>query len=196
MKKRVPDAAKRQFLKMGLAMSSVWLFDMTGATEAEASPAPFNGDYTAETVKFSSAGVEVVGLLFVPKGNKFKRPAIVLLGPFGFVKEQAPAQYATHLAEAGFVTLIFDPRFSGESAGMPRRHESPSAKIADVHAAIDSLALRPEVDANRIGALGICQGSSEMLAVATQALRIKALSLVSGQYIYPKNIDGFSAVAA
>ena len=80
---------------------------------------PLTSDYTTEHVRFQSAGTEVVGLLFLPKGSTDSRPAIPILGPFGFVKEQAPAQYAARLADAGFVTLIFDPRFSGESGGDP-----------------------------------------------------------------------------
>ena len=130
-------------------------------------------------------------MLFLPAGNAGRKPAIVLLGPFGFVKEQSPAQYASRLADAGYVALAFDPRFSGESGGTPRRYESPTAKIADVKAALDYVAGLDQVDAKRIGVLGVCQGSSEMIAVAAEDPRVKSLVAVSGQYLYPENLDGF-----
>lgn len=147
--------------------------------------------HSVEKIHFSSGGETIVGLLCLPEGSSVKRPGVVLLGPFGFVKEQSPAEYATRLANAGFVALIFDPRCSGESGGTPRRHESPSSKIADVHAAIGYLSARAEVDAARIGALGVCQGCSEMIGLAAAEPRIKALVLVSGQYLYTENLAKF-----
>lgn len=147
--------------------------------------------HTIERINFTSVGEPLVGLLCLPAGRAGRRPGVVLLGPFGYVKEQSPAEYATRLANAGFVALIFDPRCSGESGGQPRRHESPANKIADARAAIDYLARRPEVDAGRLGALGICQGCSEMIAVAATESRIKALALISGQYLYRQNIEKF-----
>lgn len=150
-----------------------------------------NGAYQFKQVNFLSHGVNIVGTLFSPSGKPNQKPAVVILGPFGSIKEQSPLQYATRLARDGYVTLIFDPRHSGESGGEPRRLESPSAKIQDVKAAIDFIEKQPDVDAKRIALLGICQGTSEMLAVASNESRVKALTLVSGQYIYPENIDGF-----
>lgn len=148
---------------------------------------------TVERVQFESGGDEVVGLLFKPVGVIGALPAVIILGPFGFVKEQSPVQYATRLAHAGFVTLIFDPRHSGESGGSPRRHESPASKIEDAGAAISWLAERKEVDRMRMAALGICQGCSEMIAVSAAEPRIGALALVSGQYLYRENIEKFFA---
>lgn len=158
-------------------------------TRAERGPSGSRG-YRVEKVTFPSSGVPVVGLLFVPDGTG-PAPAIVTLGPFGFVKEQAPMQYATRLAREGFVVLIFDPRHSGESGGEPRRLESPTAKVRDVGAAVAWLATRPEVDPRRIGALGICQGASEMIAAAADNPAIRAVALVSGQYLYRENLLGF-----
>ena len=158
-------------------------------TISKSGPSGSHG-YRIERVTFASAGVPVVGLLFVPDGAE-RAPGVVALGPFGFVKEQAPMQYATRLAREGFVVLIFDPRYSGESGGEPRRLESPSAKIEDVRNAIRWLARRPEVDPARIGALGICQGASEMIAVAADDPAIRAVALVSGQYLYRENLLGF-----
>lgn len=150
-------------------------------------------DFTVDRVQFNSADDQIVGLLFKPAGVERALPGVVVLGPFGFVKEQSPAQYATRLAQAGFATLIFDPRHSGESGGLPRRFESPASKINDAGAAISWLAQRPEVDRTRIGALGVCQGCSEMIAVTASDPRIKALALVSGQYLYRQNIEKFFA---
>lgn len=147
--------------------------------------------HAVERIEFTSSGETLVGLLCLPAGAPTSRPGVVVLGPFGFIKEQSPAEYAMRLAEAGFVALIFDPRCSGESSGTPRRHESPASKIADARAAIDYLARRPEVDAARLGALGICQGCSEMIAAAVAEPRIKALALVSGQYLYTENLEKF-----
>lgn len=151
------------------------------------------GAYRSDRVQFQSEGVDVVGLLYTPMSTQENKqyPGVVILGPFGSIKEQSPMEYATRLAREGFVTLIFDPRNSGESGGEPRRFESIPTKIADVKAAIDFLEKQPQVDAKRLAGLGICQGSTEMLAVASNEPRLKVLSTVSGQYIYPKNIDGF-----
>lgn len=152
-----------------------------------------SGGYEVRQVNFISHGSNIVGTLFSPSGQPTQKPAVVILGPFGSIKEQSPLQYATRLAREGYVTLIFDPRYSGESGGEPRRLESPNAKIQDVQAAIDFIEKQPEVDAKRLALLGICQGTSEMLAVASNESRVKVLTLVSGQYIYPANIDGFFA---
>ena len=99
--------------------------------------------------------------------------------------------YASRLARDGFAVLVFDPRYSGESGGLPRRLESPSAKIEDARAALQWIAARPEVDSRRMGVLGICQGASEMIAVAAADDRVRAAALVSGQYLYRENLLGF-----
>ena len=142
-----------------------------------------HGNYRVEKVSFYSAGVKLAGRLYLPAQLGKAVPALPMLGPFCFVKEQAPIEYATRLAYEGFATLIFDPRTHGESEGTPRRYEKPTNKIADVQAAIDYLLTRPEVDTAQIFPLGICQGSSEMLAVAGQDARIRGLITVSGQYL-------------
>ena len=158
-------------------------------TTSKPGPSGSHG-YHAERITFDSEGVPIIGLLFVPDGAG-RAPGVVTLGPFGFVKEQAPVQYATRLAREGYVVLIFDPRHSGESGGEPRRLESPALKIQDVRAAVRWLVSRPEVDPDRIGALGICQGASEMIAAASDDPAIRAVSLVSGQYLYRENLLGF-----
>ena len=147
--------------------------------------------YRVDRITLLSEGVALVGLLFLPNVAAGRVPGVVVLGPFGFVKEQAPMQYATRLAREGFAVLIFDPRHSGESGGEPRRLESPAAKIADARAAVRWLAARPEIDPGRIGALGICQGATAMIAAASDDPAIRAVALVSGQYLYRDNLLGF-----
>ncbi len=189
-----PYSSRRRVLKAGAVIVCGVLLGEKNVTEASMQRTNIGLNihgYKTKSVRFPSNGVELVGTLFLPLVNAGNLPAITILGPFGFVKEQAPAQYASRLAENGFAVLIFDPRFSGESGGTPRRHESPSAKITDVRASLDYLITRSEVDGDRLGVLGICQGSSEMIAVAAQDRRVKTLVTVSGQYIYPKNIDSF-----
>ena len=148
--------------------------------------------YSVKTIHFQSRGEAIAGLLFRPTRSD-PAPGIVVLGPFGFVKEQAPMQYATRLARDGYAVLIFDPRYSGESEGTPRRLESPSAKIIDTISALDWLTAQPGVDRARLAALGVCQGASEMIAVTAADKRVRALALVSGQYLYRENLQGFFA---
>ncbi|HTL89626.1 MAG TPA: alpha/beta hydrolase [Leptolyngbya sp.] len=165
--------------------SSDILFSLRLSTGKKAqSPTVRNRGYSVQTVKFNSQGVEIVGRLFVPAGLQAeKAPAIPIIGPVAFVKEQSPLHYATRLASEGFVTLIFDPRTHGESGGEPRRYESGKAKVQDIEAAIDFLVAQETVDANRIFALGVCQGVNWMIEAATQDRRIKALSIVAGHYL-------------
>jgi len=190
------DPARRRLLGASVMMGTAFAFGIGPVAAANTQNGRDNNSmrtHTVERIQFSSGGETLVGLLCAPAGAPAARAAVVLLGPFGFVKEQSPAQYATRLADAGFVALIFDPRCSGESGGSPRRHEDPLDKIDDAKAAIAWLARRPEVDPARIGALGVCQGCSEMIAVAADEARVKALVLVSGQYLYAENLRKFFA---
>lgn len=150
--------------------------------------------YVVENITFLSKGSTIVGRLFIP--DSFKegsniRPAITILGPFGNVKEHSPLQYGTRLAKEGYIVLIYDPRYSGESEGMPRRYESPSAKIEDIRCSVDFLETRKEINKNLIIGLAVCQGASEMLAAAAEDSRIKVIVLVSGQYLYPEIVSEF-----
>lgn len=138
-----------------------------------------------ERVTFSSQGVPVVGNLFLPTGAA-RRPAVVVIGPVGFVKEQAPLQYALRLQREGYVVLIFDPRFHGESGGEPRRFESGAEKVKDIGAALDYLAGRPEADAARLHVLGVCQGANWAIEAAVAEPRIAGIALVAGHYLTPE----------
>lgn len=134
-----------------------------------------------QKVTFGSQGEQLVGNIYAPESDE-RLPAVVLLGPMTFQKEQVPTEYAKRLAALGFVALVFDPRYRGESGGEPRCWENPQAKVEDVKSAVDFLAAHPQVDANRIVALAICQGSSEMLPAAAEDERILALATVAGHY--------------
>lgn len=104
---------------------------------------------------------------------------MAVAGPFGAVKEQSSGLYAQTLAERGFVTLAFDPSYTGESGGEPRNIASPDINTEDFSAAVDFLGLQPSVDRNRIGALGICGHSGMALTAATSDSRIKAVATAS-----------------
>lgn len=141
--------------------------------------------YTVERVVYRSEDTEVVGNLFTPPTSG-RKPAIIVIGPVGFVKEQAPIQYASRLVRDGYTTLIFDPRHHGESGGEPRRHESGAAKVEDLRASIDFLAAREDVDPERIFVLSICQGVNWGIEIATRDPRVKALAVVAGHYLTPE----------
>ena len=101
-------------------------------------------------------GIMLAADLYVPKEAKGGLAAIAVSGPFGAVKEQASGLYAQHLAEEGFLTIAFDPSFTGESGGEPRYSSSMDINTEDFCAAVDYLSCRDDVDAGRIGILGIC----------------------------------------
>lgn len=119
-------------------------------------------------------GVTLVADMYMPKERKGPMPAIAVSGPFGAVKEQSSGLYAQQLAEHGFLTIAFDPSFTGESGGMPRRVASPDINSEDFSAAVDFLSVHPEVDAERIGVLGICGWGGIAIQAATNDPRIKA----------------------
>lgn len=120
-------------------------------------------------------GIELVGDLYEPKNKQtIKMQAIAISGPFGAVKEQSSGLYAQTLAERGFVTLAFDPSFTGESGGTARNVASPDINTDDFSAAVDYLTTLPEVDENKIGIIGICGWGGFALNAAAQDTRIKA----------------------
>ncbi|MBF7956667.1 alpha/beta hydrolase [Rahnella victoriana] len=122
-------------------------------------------------------GITLVGDLYIPKKRgDSKLAAIALSGPFGAVKEQSSGLYAQTLAEKGFVTLAFDPSYTGESGGYPRNVASPDINTEDFSAAVDFLGLQKEVDRNRIGLLGICGWGGMALNAAAMDTRVKAVA--------------------
>lgn len=119
-------------------------------------------------------GVTLAADLYVPKNAQGKLPAIAVSGPFGAVKEQASGLYAQTLAERGFLTIAFDPSFTGESGGYPRYVASPDINTEDFSAAVDYLSTREDVDAEKIGILGICGWGGLAINAAAMDTRIKA----------------------
>lgn len=119
-------------------------------------------------------GITLAADMFIPKDVTGKLPAIAVSGPFGAVKEQSSGLYAQQLAERGFLTIAFDPSFTGESGGKPRRMASPDINTEDFSAAVDFLSVQPEVDAERIGILGICGWGGIAIQAAINDPRIKA----------------------
>lgn len=119
-------------------------------------------------------GVTLAADMYVPRNAGGKLAAIAVSGPFGAVKEQSSGLYAQALAERGFLTIAFDPSFTGESGGQPRNIASPDLNTEDFSAAVDYLVTRDDVDAERIGILGICGWGGFAINAAANDTRIKA----------------------
>ena len=119
-------------------------------------------------------GITLAADLYEPKNAEGKLPAIAVCGPFGAVKEQSSGLYAQSLAERGFLTIAFDPSFTGESGGQPRYVASPDINTEDFSAAVDFLSVQENVDPERIGILGICGWGGMALNAAAIDTRIKA----------------------
>jgi uncharacterized protein len=184
-----------------LAFYAGWPNAITGLTQLSEIPADHTNDATAsgewsrpetrandhmkgnamERVTFPHGDVTMVGGLFAPpdRHSGQKLPAIVITHPFGAVKEQVSTVYAERLTEQGFLTLIFDAAYQGESGGEPHFTESPTSRVEDIRCAIDYLITRGEVDVDRIGALGICAGGGYTVSAAQTEMRIKAVAGVS-----------------
>ena len=119
-------------------------------------------------------GIALAADLYKPREAEEKLPAIAVCGPFGAVKEQASGLYAQTMAERGFLTIAFDPSFTGESGGQPRYMASPDINTEDFQAAVDYLSLREDVDPEKIGIIGICGWGGMALNAAALDTRIKA----------------------
>ncbi|MDE6274402.1 MAG: alpha/beta hydrolase [Clostridiales bacterium] len=119
-------------------------------------------------------GITLAADLYVPKSATGKLPAIAVCGPFGAVKEQSSGLYAQTMAERGFLTIAFDPSFTGESGGQPRYVASPDINTEDFCAAVDYLSCRDDVDPEKIGIIGICGWGGMAINAAAIDTRIKA----------------------
>lgn len=130
-------------------------------------------------------GITLAADLYVPKNAEGRLPAIAVSGPFGAVKEQSSGLYAQTMAERGFLTIAFDPSFTGESGGMPRCVASPDINTEDFCAAVDFLSVQENVDPERIGIIGICGWGGLAVNAAAQDTRIKA-TVASTMYDLPR----------
>ena len=136
-------------------------------------------------------GIELAADMYTPQNAQGKLAAIAVSGPFGAVKEQTSGLYAQHMAERGFITLAFDPSFTGESGGEPRRMASPDINTEDFLAAVDFLSVQENVDAERIGIIGVCGWGGMAINAAALDPRIKA-TVASTMYDMSKvNVEGY-----
>lgn len=171
---------KRLIASMTLLLSSL------SATAADMSDGADNF-YTSKEVIVRKVSfknqyqMKVAGNLFIPRklNDQSRHPAIVVGHPMGAVKEQSANLYATKLAQRGFLTLSLDLSFWGESEGQPRNAVSPDLYAEDFSAAVDFLGVQPNVDKERIGALGICGSGSFVISAAKIDPRMKAIATVS-----------------
>ena len=136
-------------------------------------------------------GITLAADLYIPKNTTEKLPAIAISGPFGAVKEQASGLYAQTLAERGFLTIAFDPSYTGESSGEPRYVASPDINTEDFCAAVDYLSTRNDVDTERIGILVICGWGGIALNAAAIDTRIKATATVTMYDMGRVNAKGY-----
>ena len=136
-------------------------------------------------------GIILAADMYIPRNAEGKLPAIAVSGPFGAVKEQSSGLYAQALAERGFLTIAFDPSYTGESDGEPRYVASPDINTEDFCAAVDFLSIRDDVDAERIGILGICGWGGMALNAAAIDTRIKATVTVTMYDMSRVNANGY-----
>lgn len=136
-------------------------------------------------------GITLAADMYIPKNVTGKLPAIAVCGPFGAVKEQCSGLYAQTMAERGYLTIAFDPSFTGESGGTPRYMASPDINTEDFQAAVDFLSVQNNVDADRIGIIGICGWGGMALNAAALDTRVKA-TVVSTMYDMSRvNANGY-----
>ena len=136
---------------------------------------PHSDEVDHEKVTFHNRyGITLAADLYRPKGVRGPLAAITVSGPFGAVKEQSSGLYAQTMAERGFLTLAFDPSYTGESGGAPRYMASPDINTEDFSAAVDHLSCREDVDPERIGIIGICGWGGMAINAAAMDTRVKA----------------------
>lgn len=136
-------------------------------------------------------GIILAADMYTPKNVTGKLPAIAVSGPFGAVKEQSSGLYAQHMAERGFLTIAFDPSFTGESGGEPRRMASPDINTEDFLAAVDFLSVHENVNSERIGIIGICGFGGMAVNAAAIDPRIKATVAATMYDMSKVNVEGY-----
>ena len=132
-------------------------------------------------IEFDVNGDRLVADLHLPKGDGL-HPGVITGGPMTSVKEQVTGTYAEALADRGFAALAIDHRYYGESGGAPRQYDHYPSKIANLKAAVSALAEQPQIDATRLGAVGICLGSSYLAHAVQNQPKIKAFAAIAGYY--------------
>ena len=140
---------------------------------------------------YNRYGITLAADLYTPKGAEGKLPAIAVSGPFGAVKEQSSGLYAQKMAELGFLTLAFDPSYTGESGGTPRYVASPDINTEDFCAAVDFLSVHENVDPECIGIIGICGWGGMAINAAAIDTRIKATAAMTMYDMTRVNANGY-----
>lgn len=153
----------------GMVVTKVWDKTFPKSQNVEHQKVSFKNRY----------GITLVGDVYMPKHLKTPSPALAISGPYGAVKEQSSGLYAQIMAERGFVTLAFDPSFTGESGGEPRNVSSPDINTEDFSAAVDYLGIQTFVDKNRMGIIGICGFGGMGLNATAIDKRVKAVAVTS-----------------
>ncbi|RHR31207.1 alpha/beta hydrolase [Clostridium sp. AF19-22AC] len=164
-----------------LSLVKEWDKTFTRSEKVEHSKVTFHNRY----------GITLAADMYVPKNAKGALAAIAVCGPFGAVKEQAAGLYAQMMAERGFLTIAFDPSFTGESGGMPRYVASPDINTEDFQAAVDFLSVQENVDPEKIGIIGICGWGGMALNAAAIDTRIKATAALTMYDMSRVNAKGY-----
>lgn len=181
-------------MKKRLFITAVALLAALQNIHAQASDKTFapSDKVTSERVHFKNRfGITLAADLYKPINAQGRLPAIAVSGPFGAVKEQSSGLYAQTMAERGFLTLAFDPSFTGESGGEPRNVASPDICTEDFSAAIDYLTTREDTDPERLGIIGICGWGGFALNAAAVDTRIKATVAVTMYDISRATANGY-----
>ena len=153
---------------------------------------PKSDKVTHRKVSFRNRyGIMLAADLYMPRNVNGKLPAIAVSGPFGAVKEQSAGLYAQTMAERGFLTIAFDPSYTGESGGFPRYVASPDINTEDFCAAVDYLSTRDDVDSERIGIIGICGWGGMAINAAAIDTRIKATAAMTMYDMTRVNANGY-----
>ncbi len=161
-------------------------------TEAWDKTFPQSDKVTHTKVTFVNRyGITLAADLYTPKASSGKLAAIAVCGPFGAVKEQCSGLYAQTMAERGYLTLAFDPSFTGESGGKPRFMASPDINTEDFQAAVDFLSVQENVDPDQIGIIGICGWGGMALNAAALDTRIKATAAMTMYDMTRVNANGY-----
>ncbi len=177
------NPSKKEDMKTTLQLTQEWDKTFPKSDKVDHKKVTFRNRY----------GIELAADMYTPKGATGQLAAIAVSGPFGAVKEQSSGLYAQHMAERGFLTIAFDPSFTGESGGEPRRMASPDINTEDFLAAVDFLSVQANVDPERIGIIGICGFGGMAVNAAAIDPRIKA-TVASTMYDMSKvNKEGYFA---
>ncbi|HZW14044.1 MAG TPA: alpha/beta hydrolase [Noviherbaspirillum sp.] len=184
-----PDTGRRNLLKMtGVGIATLSVASVAAAQPSARAKIQMTDKWDKTFAKSDKVdhkkvsfknryGITLAADLYQPKNASGRLAALVISGPFGAVKEQSSGLYAQTMAERGFVTLAFDPSYTGESAGEPRNVASPDINTEDFSAAVDYIGLLPFVDRKRIGVIGICGWGGMALSAVAVDKRVRAVAV-------------------